>query len=74
MCSPTVCPVCHVCRSVLAGVHLTCYRQFDGYGGEIAHKFYRDVHFDNSEPYTAEVTDGSRLSLLLVSGGCLVST
>ena len=51
----------------VTGVHLSCYRQFDGYGGEIAHKFNRDVHFDNSEPYTAEVSASNHISLLLVS-------
>lgn len=51
---------------VLLGVHLSCIRQFDGYGGEIAHKYYRDVHFDNSEPYTVELSSGTSISLLLV--------
>ncbi|XP_067952028.1 matrix metalloproteinase-21-like [Watersipora subatra] len=51
----------------LEGIHLSCYRQFDGYGGEIAHKFHRDVHFDNSEPYTIHLSSPDRISLLLVA-------
>lgn len=51
------------------GTHLNCYKQFDGLGGEIAHKFYRDVHFDKTDPYTASITTrrSAGISLLLVS-------
>lgn len=50
------------------GTHLTCNKQFDGYGGEVAHKFFRDVHFDKTEPYSASnEASMNTISLTLVS-------
>lgn len=49
------------------GAHLNCFKRFDGFGGEIAHKFITDVHFDKTEPYTNDANDENAISLLLVS-------
>lgn len=45
--------------SHVSGAHLNCFKQFDGYGGEIAHKFIRDIHFDKTEPYVGEMPGSS---------------
>lgn len=40
-----------VTRLHVSGRHLTCTKDFDGYGGELAHEYKRDVHFDQAEPF-----------------------
>ena len=50
-----------------SGAHLDCHKRFDGNGGEVAHKFYRDVHFDKEEPFSdSPVASASTISLTLV--------
>ena len=49
------------------GTHLDCHKRFDGNGGEVAHKFYRDVHFDKEEPFSdSPAASASTISLTLV--------
>ena len=40
---------------------MSCNRQFDGPGGEVAHSVESNIHFDDSDDYTVNSNNGKSL-------------